>query len=563
MRSTDGTQVQPGSSTADPARSGGIALLVISAATVLAYSNTFRASFHLDDLPLIVQNPALRDLRTLWPPSGSRWLGYVTFALNYRMGGSAVFGYHLVNVLIHVCNGLLVYALAAVTLRTPALRRAELGPLVGRYLPLAAGLLFAVHPLATQAVTYVIQRFASLAALFYLLSLVLYAEARLSAEADRPAGARVAGFATLSVLAAVAAMKTKEISVTLPFVAAGYELLFLRPGRRLLPLLILAPLAATPLLVIVQPALRDVVADAGISSAVYLLTQTRVVVRYLRLLVLPVGQNFDYDFPLSKSLSEPAVLLSIALLLAVGAFAALLLVRALGTRRGAGLLGFFGIAWVFVTLSVESSFIPIKDVIFEHRMYLPSAGAAIALGTALLWGVERLRLRAALGLQCAAALSITCAPLAAATYRRNAVWQDELTLWSDVVAKSPGKARAHHSLGVAHFARGELNEAVSEYLLALRIRPWYPEALTNLGNAYAALGRLDEAIRQYRRAVLVAPGLPEAHNNLGNTLAAQGLREEALREYREALRLDPNLPEAKANLRRLEPLDPAMKREQP
>jgi tetratricopeptide (TPR) repeat protein len=324
----------------------------------------------------------------------------------------------------------------------------------------------------------------------------------------------------------------------------------------------LAPLAATPLLVLVQPTLGDVVADAEISSSVYLLTQTRVVVRYLRLLVLPVGQNFDYDFALSKSLAEPAVLLSIALLLAVAAFAALLLLHAFRTRRGAGLLGFFGVAWAFVTLSVESSVVPIKDVIVEHRMYLPSVGAAVAFGTALLWGLERLRLRAALGLQCAVALLLSCGPLAAATFRRNAVWKDELTLWTDVVAKSPRKARPHHSLALAHLARGAPEEAVREFLIALRIRPWYPEALTNLGNAYAGLGQFDDAMRQYRRAVLVAPRLAEAHNNLGTALERAGERDEAVREYREAVRLDPNLPEPKANLRRLEPHD-RVKREQP
>src|SRR6266498_603770 len=192
------------------------AWLVIAVATALVYSNTFDASFHFDDIQNIVQNDALRDPSRLWPPSGGRYLGYLSFALNYRLGGLGVFGYHLANVAIHVCNGLLVFWLTALTLRTPAMRRAEVGRIVRRYLPLTAGLLFAVHPVQTQAVTYIVQRFASLATLFFLLSLALYGQARISAEADSPSKARAASLYCVSILSAVAAMKTKEISVTLP-----------------------------------------------------------------------------------------------------------------------------------------------------------------------------------------------------------------------------------------------------------------------------------------------------------------------------------------------------------
>lgn len=529
-----------------------VALFVISVATLLAYSNTFYASFHLDDIGVIVQNQSLRDLRSQWPPSGSRWLGDLSFALNYQVGGLGVFGYHLTNLLIHVCNGLLVFWFTAITLRTPALRRAEAGPLVRSYLPLTAALLFAVHPLATQAVTYIVQRFASLATLFFLLSLVLYAKARLLLEEDGPARPRVALLWFLSVVAAAGAMKTKEISFTLPFVAAGTELLFFRSRRRLLQLLLLVPLAATTLLILLQPALGQMLAEAGIPRSTYLLTQSRVVVTYLRLLVLPVQQNFDYDFALSHSLAEPAVLFALAVLLAVATSAVYLLLRALETGRAAGLLVFFGIAWIFVTLSVESSIFPIKDVIFEHRMYLPSVGAAVAGGTALLWAVERLRLRGSLRLQCAAALLITAGPLGVATYLRNAVWKDDLSLWSDVVRKSPQKARPHHFLGIAHFDRGQMKEAVGEFLIALRIRPWYPEALTNLGNTYWAMGQVDDALREFRRAVLLAPEQAMAHNNLGAAYEVKGQLDDAEREYREAIRLAPGQAEAGGNLLRLQ-----------
>ncbi len=286
-----------------------VSILVIAAGTILAYSNTFGASFHFDDEQNIVKNPAIRDLFALSPLS-TRYLGFLSFALNYRLGGVAVLGYHLRNVLIHVCNGLLVFWLAALTLRTPVLRRADTGRLVRRFLPLAAGLLFAVHPVQTEAVTYVVQRFASMATLFFISSIALYVKARMEIEQEPRSNGRVAVLYALSVVSAVAAMKTKEISFTLPLVAAGYELLFFTPRSRR-SLLLLAPLAATALLVplglatqgrsfgdVLEDA-RRVVADApGIPRSVYFLTQPRVVVRYLRLLVLPTGQNLDYDFTL-------------------------------------------------------------------------------------------------------------------------------------------------------------------------------------------------------------------------------------------------------------------------
>ncbi len=156
----------------------------IAVATLLAYSSSFGASFHFDDVASIVENPQLRDLARLWPPSGTRWLGYLSFALNYRLGGLDVVGYHVANVAIHIGCALLVAWIAALTLRTPGIRGpdGDAGAALRRWLPLAAGLLFAFHPLATQAVTYVVQRLTSLATLFYLLSFGAYLSARLELD---------------------------------------------------------------------------------------------------------------------------------------------------------------------------------------------------------------------------------------------------------------------------------------------------------------------------------------------------------------------------------------------
>lgn len=534
-----------------------VGLLLIAAATTLAYSNSFDASFHLDDRPSIVANQSVRDL--LGPSvSSTRYLGYLSFALNYRVGGLDVFGYHVANLIIHICNAVLVFWLASLALRTPALRTAEMGPLLRGYLPLTAGLLFAVHPVQTQAVTYIVQRLASLATLFYLLSIASYLSARLALEVERSRRLRFACLYGLSVLAAVAAMKTKEIACTLPIVAAGCELLLFRTRTRL-RLLLLAPLAAAALLVPIGLAAQHQTWTAGnlttvtpeIPRTVYLLTQLPVIVTYLRLLVLPVRQNLDYDFPLSRSLAEPRAVFALAVLLAIAASVAYLAVRTRRTNQGVGVLVFFGMAWFFATLSVESSIIPIHDVIFEHRMYLPSAGATISMGAALLWAVERLRSRRPLALQCAAALIVTAGPLAAATYARNFVWKDDVTLWSDVVSKSPGKARPHRALGEAFLERGQVDDALRELGEAVRLDPGAWEGHYSLGNALKKAGRYEAAIAEYRRAILADPERAMPHNNLGTLFERQGRLDEAFREYFEATRLDPELAEPHYNLGRL------------
>jgi len=536
-----------------------VAVVVIAVATTLAYSNSFGGSFHFDDLPNIVRNESVRDLRNLWPPSGTRWVGTLSFALNYRFGGLDVFGFHLANFIIHVCNSLLLVWLLRTTLLTPVMRRAETGPLVRTYLPLACGLLFAVHPVQTQAVTYIVQRYASLATLFFLLSLVLYAQARLSLEAGSPSKARVGFLYGLSLASAAAAMKTKEISFTLPLVAAGYEALFFLPSPRRRFLLV--PLAATALLVPLgldwhSRDLGDVLGDASrvtaetpsIARSDYLLTQSRVVVTYVRLLLLPVHQNLDYDFRLSHSLAEPSVLFAATVVLSICGFAVLLLIRARNTNGAAGVLVFFGIAWFFVTLSVESTVIPIRDVLFEHRMYLPDAGAACALATVLLWAVERLRSPRSVRLQCAVVLALTAGPLAAAAYARNSVWRDELTLWTDVVAKSPEKARPHNNLAGALNAHGRIDEAIAEARKAISLDPAYAGAHNNLGRSFRATGQLEDAMHEFREALRLDPSLAEAHNNLGSVFLEKGELGDAAREYREALRLDPFSATARSNL---------------
>lgn len=543
----------------DRGRSGGAAapesgpgvrlsIFLVVAATLLVYSNTFHASFHFDDVTSIVENRAVHDLRNFWPPSGGRWLGSLSFALNFRVGRLDPTGYHAVNLLIHVANALLVHSIARLLLASPALGR--VGPLVGGYLPLTAALLFGVHPLATQAVTYVAQRFTSLATLFFLASLSLYLLARLRADSGAHGVAVAAPFVG-AVLSALAAMKTKEIAFTLPVAAAGCELLLLRRRRPLwlLPLALAAVLVPLDRLAEARQVgdMRLAAAEApGITRSDYLLTQTRVVATYLRMIVLPAGQNLDHDVSLSTSIGDWKVLLSTAALVALAAIASAAWRRARAKGGGVGTLVFAGVAWFFVTVSVESSVIPIRDLMNEHRAYLPSVGAMVALAAALLSALERLgagleRTRAIV------AIALVAVPLAVAAHVRNRVWRDEESLWRDVVAKSPGKGRGYVNLGAALSDRGALDEAIEVLERAVALSPAQPEAHKNLGRVYRAKGFLDRAERAYRTAVRLDPSRAP-YSDLGAVLTDQGRHPEAIEVLNRAVALAPEDGTARCNL---------------
>jgi hypothetical protein len=372
-----------------------LSLLSIIILGAIVYSNTLNASWHFDDSVVITENWSLRNLRgnfnTIF--SANRSVGFFTFALNYHFNKLNVTGYHVVNILIHIVNALLVYSLVMLTLKTPAMVKSRLTS-QARFLALASGLIFVSHPIQTQAVTYIAQRFASLATLFYLLSLVLFVKARLHFLQGK-------GFFSplhctcylLSLFSAYLAMHTKEITFTLPVIIVLYEFCFidssLNAWRKRIPYLLpfILTFAIIPINTLnlsfqtggIKP-LGDVIGEIReqvqetplISRGDYLLTQFNVIVTYIRLLFLPMNQNLDYDYPIARALFQFPTLISFLFLLALFVLAVYLFIK--GYR-----LISFAIIWFFVTLSVESSIIPIRDVIYEHRVYLPSVGFGILM----------------------------------------------------------------------------------------------------------------------------------------------------------------------------------------
>ena len=561
--------------------------ILLAILSTLVYSNTFSVPFQFDDANYILKNTGIRDIRHLTDFASSRYIGDLTFALNFYFGRLDVFGYHLVNLIIHTVNSFLIYILVFLLLRT---RPHTLTPLTVSSMALVTAFLFVTHPVQTQAVTYIVQRLASLAALFYLLAVVSYIHYR-----TRDGKSRY-GWLALALLSTLLAMKTKENTFTLPFLLFLVEFIFFRRSYQkwwiaLVPFFMMLPIIPFSRIAAFSDEDIDILTPTmEIGRTDYLLTQFRVILTYLRLLFLPINQNLDYDYPIFHSLFDLPVLLSFLFLIFLFSLAIYLLL----TRRELSYtskLTAFGILWFFITLSIESSIIPIQDVIFEHRLYLPSVGffisiVAVMYRTAHLLS-EKYRYRFLKLLSSppvsGALFLLILLSYSFATYQRNFIWQDELSLWQDVVRKSPNKSRGHNNLGIAYSNLGRIDEAISEYQTALRFPSVYAaESHYNLGNAFYKKGRLNESIHKYRvslgikpesfdshynlalayrdagqlnaatrelqEAIRINPEMAEAHNNLGNVYFIQGKFEEAIETYQQSIRLDSDNKEALYNL---------------
>jgi len=516
------------------------------------YSKTLDFSFQFDDYLYVIDYCRAHGIESFWPPEGTRYLTYLTFALNYWAGGLDVTGYHAVNLLIHAVNGLLVFLLASFLMRSPVL--------AGKGLPeqqiaLLAALLFVAHPVQTEAVTYITQRFASLATLFYLLALVLYLKHRVGGKT----GASGAVFYAAALLSTYAAQFTKEISFTLPFVIACVEFAFFRgpvPAR----LLRLAPFVLAMAVIpwtLFGPGSADAVGGEimglqlkdlhEISRHDYLVTQFRVIATYLRLLVFPAGQNIDYDYPMFHSLLVPEVLASFVLVCLLF-FGAIYLFRRF-MRGGDALLSLIsaGMLWFFTTISVESSIVPIKDIIFEHRLYLPSAGAALAASAAVFLLAGRVFRKRSAWAVFAVAVIVLVLPLSAAAYLRNSVWESGVTLYEDAARKSPDKERVRYNLAWAYHRAGELDKAIQEYTAALRLAPDKDKPHFNLAQIYSGRGEKEKAEFHFLESLRIKAN-PVAYYNLALLYHSKGDVGRAVASFEAAVELNPAYEDALYNL---------------
>lgn len=542
------------------------------------YSNTLGGPFVFDDLVYIQNNPLLKGPLKLSPIielAPSRWIGFFTFALNYYFGQESTLGYHIVNLAIHIGAAIGCYGLVLLTFSTPRLKDRP-GSDFKSTLALLSGLAFVSHPVQTEAVTYIWQRVESLTAFFYLLSLVLYVKYRLEEEGNQQSSKVHLSlyYVASCVLACMAAM-TKEVAVTLPATIILYEIIFFgnftrrfkQVVLRAVPFLCL--LIVVPILAKMSPVVTKNFLYESPPTRYYLLTQTRAVATYLRLLVWPVQQNLDYDISLSQSLFEPGVVWSTLLIISV----VFIGIRFYKTSP----MITFGILWFFTTLSPTSSIISLPDLIFEHRLYLALVGLTFVLAGII--AIFRRHWKPV-----STAVIIVVLLFSAGTYRRNSVWQSELTLWQDTVKKSPRKVRPRVNLATSYIKTGEYDKALVELTRAIALEPDSAAAYENMSKAYARkgdyelaltaarkalelapnqastydavaeaymhLGKKDLAVKHFYKALSLDPSRLGARNNLGLTLAEKGLYLEAISEFETLLKLDPRHKDASFNLAR-------------
>ncbi len=505
---------------------------------IIIYSNSFVSTFHLDDINNIRDNASIRNLsniKGMWEFSQTRFLALYSFAWNFHYGQLNVWGYHLVNLLIHLINAILVYWLTFLIFSTPVLKDKFLAK-DKTILSLAVAFLFVSHPLATQSVTYIVQRMTSMSAMFYFLGLVLYLHSRLTDNGR--AKTRLLIGCGISVLLACL---TKENAFTFPFAIVLLEIFFLqtRPnaisfkdkrvlliGAALVSLIALGFYAYSDY--VLNPEYEDQnQGDNNITSWRYLLTQFSVILKYIQLLILPINQVFDYNYKLVTSFVDPRAWISFIALLG-------LITLAIFTFKKHRIIS-FGIFWFFLTIAIESSIIPLQDLIFEHRTYLPSFGFFLIFVYVIYWlAWKNIK---TIGISILALVVVLNSVL---TYMRNNVWKDEITLSTDSINKSPGKGRPYNNRGDALVDAGRYEEALLDFDKAVELLPKYAMAYYNRGNLYQKQKKYDQALADFNYAIRYRRDFDKAYNNRGTLYKETNRLDEALVDYDRAISLNPD-----------------------
>ena len=517
--------------------------LLLVALVGLAWSNSLRGPFVLDDYESVLSNASIREpnpLRWLAPPAtagetvSGRPILNVSFGFNYICCGLDPVGYHVVNLAIHASAALLLFGIVR---RVVARRGGAEGSGVRDLFAGAVAASWALHPLHTAAVTYVSQRAESLAGLFLLL--VLYCFIR----AVSAGGRRGWPWGAAAVVSCALGMATKETMATAPllvllydrtFVAGSFAGAWKARGR------LHASLAACwVVLAVLVWANHGRGGSAGFGSTIdpltYFLTQAAAIPHYLLLVFRPVGLVFDHGVPTVSSWAD--ALPGLIGLSAAGAAA----IWALWRNRPEGFLG----TSFFLLLAPSSSIVPVvTQTVAEHRMYLPLAASVALLGALLARCFAPWRSR---GLPTVvAALVVIC--LGILTWQRNRIYHSELALWQDTVDKRPESPRARNNLGIALMRAGRHAEAAEQFRRCLELEPTHAFAHSSLGALLLAQGRYDQALPHLETACAADSHLVDARVNLGQTLTGLGRESEAMAQYREALALDPAANDAAVNL---------------
>lgn len=550
-----------------------VAPLLIAVATSACYFNSLQGVFVFDDTQYVSGNPAIR---TLWPPYD--WLSfcptrpvvYFTFAVNYALHGYDVVGYHLVNVAIHLTTALFLFGIVRRTLVSPRCGGAT--PDRAETIAVIVALIWAVHPLGTQSVTYVYQRLESLAAMFAIGSLYGFIRAY---STDSASSRR--NWAVASCAACYLAMFSKESVAMLPLIVLCYDYLYVADAKSRIGSrrrYHAAMFCSWGVLGGLMWATGDAYSQSGIGGVAtltplsYALSQSGVILEYLRLSFIPTGLCLDRLWPTAERWHEyvPQTLVILGLF----AFA----VRGVVNKRA---WSFPAIAF-FLLLAPTSSLLPIVDLMFEHRMYLPLA-CVIVIAVGSLDAVLRRFQWSQIAVPLAAVVIMSFSLL---TMERNRDYHSPIDFWTATAEQAPHNPRAEYLLARSYFESGRLDEGRTHLAKALSINPDFSPALfkslkllvddrrfaeaeaclqrlskidtnssalyVHLGNLRSAQRRDEEAIQAYGRALELDPTDAAAISNLGLVLTRANRWDEAAALFRDAVLLDPDDPAPHNNL---------------
>lgn len=541
----------------------GFLIMVLIISTLLAYANTFESPFVFDDFNVIVKNNPhlhIKELsvdafKTLITKADGRKrpLSIITLALNYYYGGKNTFGYHVVNIKIHILTGIFLFFLL-ITIQRQAMKADEKA-LPEKPLPLSefmpagiaflAALIWLLHPLQTNAVTYIVQRMTSLSAMFSILSLLLYIKGRIFMRAGRSglAACLLAG----CFLTGVGALLSKENGAMLPVCILLYEWYFFQnlrpiPPKHLLAggLLVAVVMGVATYFFLGSSPLDRILAGYdqwNFTLPQRVLTEYRVIAFYFSLMAFPHPSRLmvDYDYPISQSfIDPPTTLISACLVL-------MLVIVAVYSAKKHRLFSFC-LLWFLINLVIESSIIGI-EIIYEHRLYLPSM---MIFFISVYLACHHIRRKWA----AAAGILVVALVLGTWTYQRNQVWASDIKFWQDCAHKSPKDARPIQNLAYALAQKGRHEQAVRYYRQSL-ILDNHPVTYFNIGVSLTKMKRHIEAVVAYQQAIDLKYNTSVAYAKLAHEQVMIGELEDALKNYQQSVNLNPKNRKAKQEFRKL------------
>lgn len=509
---------------AAPGRKTWLYLLGAFLAVFLAfeiYQPAIRGPFLYDDryLPFFAPEFASAPLKN-WI-AGVRPALMLTYWANFQLVQLEPYWYHVVNVFFHAANAILVWLIVLKILDWAGVDRTPRA-----ILATFSGLLFLLHPLQTESVTYVASRSENQSVFFFFAAFAVFLYRRSIAVSWRIAIAVLILFA--------AACLTKEHAAVLPalliftdyFWNPGFSFAGLRRNWRLYaPILVLGLIGAAAIWRVLATSTSAGFGMKDLRWYEYFFTQCRAIWVYLRMIVLPYGQNIDHDFPISRSVFDHGALFGLIALIAV--------TSAAWIWRRRFPLAVYGWFVFLLLLAPTSSIVPIQDVLVERRVYLPFIGITLICCEFLLRAPLR---RPAMAGALAAVLSV----LGIVTYQRNEVWADAISLWKDTAEKSPNKSRPHFQLAFAYYSEGRCLDAVKEYQRTSELDNKDDRLYIDWALAYDCAKQPEAALEKLRQAASISKtGL--AYSLIGMVYAKQNRRAEALEALDQAEKLDPNL----------------------